>query len=56
LVGQLDIVPNQARNLLAELQHDEDGVSVTWQLPVDGQVATNLSAVILTDGRLSLPG
>jgi hypothetical protein len=53
--GQPEIVvPNQARTFLVGLQHGQDGVSVTWQLPVDGQVATNLSAVILPEGRLSL--
>lgn len=48
------VVPNQARNFLAGLQHDDDGVRIVWQLPLDGQIATNLSALMLPDGRLTL--
>jgi hypothetical protein len=53
--GQPEIVvPTQARDQLAGLQHMADGVREMWSLPLDGTLSTNLAAVTLPNGSLAL--
>ena len=54
--GQAEIViPNQSRTLIAGIRHGADGsAEVAWELPLDGTIVTNLSAIALEDGRIAL--
>jgi hypothetical protein len=53
--GQPEIVvsdPSWER--LIGLQHTAQGVVEVWELPLDGKLTTNLSAVTLPDGKIAL--
>jgi hypothetical protein len=54
--GQMELVlPSQSLDRIAGLQINADyAVDVVWELPLDGQLTTNLSAVTLADGGLAL--
>jgi hypothetical protein len=40
--------------LIAGIQRSADGAEVIWELPLDGVLTSNLFALRLPDGRLSL--
>jgi hypothetical protein len=53
--GQPEIVmPSQNLTSIAGIQHSADGARVVWELPLDGQLSSNLAAIRLADGRLAL--
>jgi hypothetical protein len=53
--GQPEIVmPAQNRRSIAGIQRSADGAEVIWELPLDGVLTSNLFALRLPDGRLSL--
>jgi hypothetical protein len=54
--GQPEIViPNQTRTTLAGIRHaSDDSAAVIWELPLDGTLITNLSAIQLENGQLAL--
>jgi len=53
--GQPEIVvPSQDYTRIAGIVNSAEGARVAWELPVGGQIITNLSALQLPDGRLGL--
>ncbi|MEM7116190.1 MAG: hypothetical protein AAF614_27385 [Chloroflexota bacterium] len=61
VAGQFDLsgnvtqlLPSQDRSLLAGIQHREEGAVVAWELPIGGQVVTNLMAVEMEDGKTAV--
>lgn len=53
--GQPEIVlPSQDHTRIAAIQNTANGARVIWELPLDGQLSSNLAAVQLEDGRLAL--
>jgi hypothetical protein len=54
--GQPEIViPDQTRTTIAGIRHaSDDSVAVIWELPLDGTLITNLSAIELENGQLAL--
>lgn len=61
LVGDFDgdllvelLLPSQDLSSLGAIQRTEDSAKVDWTLPLNGHLATNLSAVEFEDGSISL--
>ena len=48
------LLPNQARTELGGVQRNADGAQVSWTLPLDGRLLTNIFASSLADGRLAV--
>lgn len=49
--GQPEIVlPSQDRTRIAGIQHTVEGAQVVWELPLEGRLSTNLSAVNTPNG------
>lgn len=49
--GQPEIVlPSQDRTRIAGIQHTANGAQVMWELPLEGRLSTNLSAVNMPNG------
>jgi hypothetical protein len=48
------LLPDQSRNELGGIRRTDNGAEVAWRVPVGGRVVTNLAAVELNDGRLSV--
>ncbi|MEM8861338.1 MAG: VCBS repeat-containing protein, partial [Chloroflexota bacterium] len=48
------IVPTQIRRDLGAIQHWEDGAQTVWTLPLENKLMTNIGAVPLADGTISL--
>jgi hypothetical protein len=50
-------LPNQQLDAIVAIQRSADGAAVAWQLPLDGELSTNLAAVPLeSDGLLLAAG
>ena len=53
--GQPEVVlPNQGRTKLGGIQRVGTGAAVSWEVPLEGILATNLAAVTLPEGDLIL--
>lgn len=48
------VVPDQTQTRLAGIQRTADGAVEVWSLPLDGTLTSNLFALPLPDGRLTL--
>jgi hypothetical protein len=48
------LVPTQSREALADIRCENDGAQRVWSLPLEGQLTTNIAAVTLSDGRISV--
>ena len=48
------LLPNQRRTELGAIQRTADGAEVTWALPIDGEMVTNLMGITLEDGALAV--
>jgi hypothetical protein len=53
--GRVEVVlPNQTLTSLGAIRHEAQGAVVAWDLPIEGQVSTNLAGLALADGSLAL--
>jgi hypothetical protein len=53
--GQIELaIPTQDRSAIAGLQRSAAGIEEIWRLPLDGTLASNLSAITLPDNTLAL--
>ncbi|MFC1969136.1 hypothetical protein ACFLVF_01430 [Chloroflexota bacterium] len=53
--GQLELLlPNQGRTGLGGIRRTEAGVKVAWTLPIGGRISTNIAAVTLNNGKLTI--
>lgn len=48
------LVPTQSLDVLAGIRWENDGAQRVWSLPLGGQLTTNIAAVTLPDGRISV--
>lgn len=48
------VLPSQDRTRIAGIQRTQTGAEVVWELPINGILKSNLSAVTLPDSRLAL--
>jgi hypothetical protein len=48
------LLPDQSRNELGGIRRTANGAEVAWRVPVGGRVVTNLAAVELDDGQISV--
>ncbi|MGB3717369.1 MAG: hypothetical protein WA996_23345 [Candidatus Promineifilaceae bacterium] len=48
------LLPNQARTELGAIIRTDGGAEVSWTIPLDGKLSTNLAAVTTASGRLIL--
>ena len=48
------LLPTQSRTALGAIARTTDGAEVAWQLPLDGQIVSNIAAVSLLDGRIGV--
>jgi len=46
------LLPNQARDELGAIRRTSEGAEVVWNLPIEGQLNTNLGAVTLNNGMI----
>lgn len=53
--GQIEIVvPDQSQTTLVGIQLTNNALKAVWEVPIGARLSTNLAAVILSDGRLTL--
>jgi hypothetical protein len=48
------LLPNQRRTELGGIRRTQAGAEVAWTIPVGGRLSTNIAAVALADGSLSI--